>query len=310
VIATAQIKYNQDQQALWEKQLQVQQQFIESMKSQSQSITSWLAELKGGNLSPVQSMSTWGSEYNRLKGIAYSPAVMDETGKQTSGATSSDISAFLSYAKDYLTQMKANGSTNYKDIFGMVSKDVEQLGTIFGTEGLMSSAGFGNTETQLRGIIKLFTDAGTPLKDLNTYMQAYVDVMTKNGGAVPTTQAIKDQMQLLSDKSDTANISTGGLVGTLQGTKTPFENVQAAITSIQQNLGGFTTLDTFFKSLATNLGVAYNTTTAGQVAGQIFSSYGKTLIEVPFGLVNTGFGYLWQAIYNGQILASYTALGS
>jgi len=145
----------------------------------------------------------------------------------------------------------------------------------------------------------------TPMNDLNLYLQAYVDVLTKNGGAVPSTEQIKLRMEELSTQGIAANQAAGGLAGTLQGTKTPFENVQEAINAMMGNLGtGFKSVDAFFTSLAGNLNMTYNATSGNIVAGNINAAYRPSVIYVPYSLVNIGNNdWWWKAIYQGVELS-------
>lgn len=103
-----------------------QDKVTESLLNQHKSITQWLSDLNRSPLAPSNSMQAVQTEYDRLKRMAMAPAVYDAMGKQTSGATESDTSNYLNYAKEYLDYMKKYGG-DYKAIYAGVTADAEAL---------------------------------------------------------------------------------------------------------------------------------------------------------------------------------------
>lgn len=94
-----------------------QDDITKSLKAQRDTIIQWLADMNLSPLAPSNSMQAVQAEYSRLKGIAGG-----------AGATSSDTSNFLNYAKEYLSYMRSYGG-DYKQIYGGVMSDVTGMKT-------------------------------------------------------------------------------------------------------------------------------------------------------------------------------------
>jgi hypothetical protein len=240
----AQEEYQREQQRLWEEQIAANKALNESMHSQSQTITAWLSELSRGSLSPVQSAGSWGLEYNRLKENAMSGT-----------ATSSDLSAFLSYAKDFMTYSKSfSTGAGYQSVYEMIVGDVSKLGDIATIGELLSGMGLGTTEEDLRKVIKAFTEMGVSTKELRDYLTAYQLAATGSQG------------------------STIDLTGSLQNTETPFKNVTDAMNTMAENVNiKLTDVASFFSALASNMGVSFSSTSVGTATDALMTkAYGGT----------------------------------
>jgi len=90
----------------------------ESLLDQKKMITDWIASMTISSLAPVTSREAWVAEYERQKATVSAP-----------GATTKDLSSFLSVSKEYLQFMRAYGG-DYQAVFDAVMGDVQQLGDI------------------------------------------------------------------------------------------------------------------------------------------------------------------------------------
>lgn len=92
--------------------------FVDNLKSITQTIDEWLNNLAISSLAPVQSEAEWTRQYNEAKAKA-----------SLSGASEQDVSAYLSYATKYLEmQQKYGTADSYKAIYDAVVEDVEGMG--------------------------------------------------------------------------------------------------------------------------------------------------------------------------------------
>lgn len=305
----AQEAYQQEQQRLWDEQIAANKRLNESLRDQSMTIQSWLASLQTGSLSPVQSNGFWGQEYNRLKGIANTPPVYDQNNKQIGGATSADLSNFLSYAKDFMSYAKTSGTTgSYSAVYDMITKDVQAMGKIANIGDILSGMGLGQTETDIRKVITAFNDMGVATSDLNAYLTAYSAVVAGNNGATATTEQVRAKMEEMARQSAIAAGTTGGLSTTLDATETPFSNVQKAINAFTAT--GLGSLDSALSSLAVKLGIAFTPgvgTAAGAALISQYTSSGGTAAthQISEAWIGKGINpyngaYMFQYIPNGQ----------
>jgi len=90
-------------------------ELTKSLLDQRDTITQWLSDMNRSPLAPSNSMQAIQAEYNRQKGLA-----------SATGASTTDVSNYLNYAKEYLDYMKKYGG-DYKAIYGGVMSDVGGL---------------------------------------------------------------------------------------------------------------------------------------------------------------------------------------
>lgn len=98
-----------------DKLITQEDQLIENLRGYAGTIGQWLVDLNMSSAAPVSSMQSWVTEYNKRKELA------------TGGG---DVAGYLSYAKEYLTYMRAYGG-DYKSTYETVVGDVTTLGENF-----------------------------------------------------------------------------------------------------------------------------------------------------------------------------------
>lgn len=99
--------------------VQEQKTLVDSLSSMSDAIGKWIDNLKISDLAPVQSAEEWTRQYEEAKQKA-----------SASGATTEDVSNFLSSATRLLEFQKSYGTDgSYKAIYDSVMGDVEGMGT-------------------------------------------------------------------------------------------------------------------------------------------------------------------------------------
>lgn len=268
----AQREYQEEQKRLWDEQIDNNRKLNESLHDQSMTIQAWLSELKRGSLSPVQSNVEWVAEYSRLKGIANAPATYDDDNVQTGGATSEDKTNFLSYAKEYMEYSKSYGTSgSYKEIYDMIVGDVNSMGGFANLGDLLSGMGLGQTEKDIRAVIKAFTDMGVSTEDLTDYLEAYKLVANGSNGATVSTEAVRLKMEEMTKQGAIAAGSTGGLSDTLQNTDKPFANVQNAINAFTTT--GLGSVAEALSALSSKLGISFNPDIGSSAGSAIVSQY-------------------------------------
>jgi hypothetical protein len=103
-----------------------QSDLIAALREQSQTITQWLSDLTRSTQAPVASLESYQVEYARQKGLASAP-----------GSTQEDLSAYLDYAKEYLTFMRSYGG-DYNSIYASVTGDVLTLQSSFESQATIA----------------------------------------------------------------------------------------------------------------------------------------------------------------------------
>lgn len=150
------------------------------------------------------------------------------------------LHSLLSYVNDYLGFFAAYGG-EYTAIFGSVVDDLERLRTHYETMGWLAQLGLGGTASEIDQLVSAFNSLGMTTEDLR---EAAILAAGQHG--------------------------VEGLKGQLQGTETPFQNVQAALETFAgnaklsvQNVAGF------FGQLAESLGIAYSSGNVGTAVDKL-----------------------------------------
>jgi hypothetical protein len=180
-------------------------------------------------------------------------------------ATGSDVTSFLSYAKDFMSYAKNSTSTqSYKAIYDMIVGDVEKFQNIADIGDILSGAGFGQTEKDIRLLIAAFNDMGV------------------------STESLAGYLKTASEKGVIAADATGEFAGDLQNTGTPFANVQAAINAFTGT--GLKSVDDTLSALAAKLGISF-TPGIGEAAGSAIVAGYAPAAPAKSWTINEGYWY-------------------
>jgi hypothetical protein len=108
-------KYWEEQIGILADQLNTQQEMVDKLTNISSSVRSWVASMSLGEYAPVLSREAYVTQYQRLRGAA--------TG---AGASETDVSAFLSFAQQYLQFQREYGG-DYQAIYDAVMADAQAI---------------------------------------------------------------------------------------------------------------------------------------------------------------------------------------